>query len=216
MPSHYKTSIDARLQRISISISSLKSHKQAMIYLREYNIDEGTIEIGRRLCDEATRMHTDQRILKGESEGATAVRDIAWATAKRSHGQIITIARVALRGRPASSLGIEGSRSRTLSAWLAQARQLHTGLEKHPEHMARLAEFGITAQRLAAARAALDALEQASAAQQRAATLAQHATAQRNAALGALEQWMSELLAVASVALAEEPQLMELLGVTVR
>ncbi|KAB8140043.1 hypothetical protein F8S13_25550 [Chloroflexia bacterium SDU3-3] len=216
MPTRPKTSIDARLQRISISINNLKAHEQAMRYLHAYNIDSEKLAVGRRLCDEAIRAHTSQRILRGESEGATAVRDIAWSTAKRSHSQIITIARVALRGQASSALGLQVARSRALSAWITQAQQLHTGLEQHPEHMARLAEFGITAQRIAAARADLDALRAASAAQHQAAIQAQLATAQRNAALGALDLWMSQLLAVASVAFAEDPQLMELLGVTVR
>ena len=79
-----------------------------------------------------------------------------------------------------------------------------------------LAEFGITEQKLKAGLKEVEAIEAANLAQEKEKGEAQAATQKRDAALDELQDWLSDYLAIAKIALEEEPQLLEGLGVLQR
>lgn len=191
--------------------------KSSIERLAEYNFDRERLLAGRALCDAAIAAQSLQKVEAGEGEDATAARDAAWDVAEKSYTRLLKIARMALASVPTSAqaLGMDGQRKKSLTGWMAQARQFYDGLAKHPEYLARLGSFGITAAKVAAARADLDALDAASSTQHTEQVEAQDATAKRDAALDAADTWMEEFVVVFKVALEDSPQLIETLGVVV-
>lgn len=79
--------------------------------------------------------------------------------------------------------------------------------------MSKLAEEGITPAKLTAGKALVDSVEALSVAQAKERGEAQDATQARDTALDELDEWMSDFLAIAHVALEDQPQLLEKLGI---
>jgi hypothetical protein len=81
--------------------------------------------------------------------------------------------------------------------------------------VAALTAYGVTAEHLGEAQTQLAAVAAANVAQQRRKGVAQESTRARDAAFVALNRWMRDFLAIARMALAEKPQLLEQIGVPV-
>ena len=99
---------------------------------------------------------------------------------------------------------------------VAQAKRFYANALGNADTLAGLARFGITQEQLEAAQASLDEVEVASAAKQREMGEAQKATQTRDAAVDALEDWMSDFIAIARIAFEEDAQQLEKLGIVVR
>ena len=82
--------------------------------------------------------------------------------------------------------------------------------------MSGLKEFGVTEQKLKAGLAEVKALEAANLAQEKEKGEAQAATQKRDAAMDELQDWLSDYLGIAKIALEENPQLLEGLGILQR
>ena len=80
----------------------------------------------------------------------------------------------------------------------------------------RWGKFGVTAEKLAAGQAQVDGVEALAAAQKKETGEAQQATQKRDVALEALDGWMSDFVAIARIALEENPQWLEKMGVLAR
>ncbi len=75
------------------------------------------------------------------------------------------------------------------------------------------AEYGITEDKLKAAQTEMLTVEAANAAQEQEKGEAQDATQQRNQAIDLLDDWLSDFIAIARIALEDRPQLLEVLGI---
>ncbi|MEL7329962.1 MAG: hypothetical protein AAGJ69_08990, partial [Cyanobacteria bacterium J06559_1] len=73
--------------------------------------------------------------------------------------------------------------------------------------------FGITRKKLRASQKTLQVVEAAAQTQEQAKGAAQRATQTRNAAMKALRDWLSDFIAIAKIALAQDRQLLESLGI---
>ena len=130
----------------------------------------------------------------------------------------LKVARVAFKRNSgvATQLDLAGTRKKSLSGWMAQANQFYKNALGDKAILAELKEFGITEQKLRAGLAELAVIEQANLVQEKEKGEAQAATQKRDAALDELQDWLSDYLAIAKVALEDDPQLLEGLGILVR
>ena len=87
--------------------------------------------------------------------------------ADAAHMRYVKVARIALNGNVAAAqkLDLNGERKQTLSGWLKQARQFYAGVLGDAALLAKLAENGITQQKLTEGQAFVDAVKVASIAQ---------------------------------------------------
>ena len=76
-----------------------------------------------------------------------------------------------------------------------------------------MAAFGMTQAKLEAGKKLLAETETANAAQEKEKGKAQQATLERDNAVEQLEEWLSDFISIARIALEEKPQLLEKLGV---
>ncbi len=148
------------------------------------------------------------------ARAASDAQDAVLAAAEAAHADPATRTQAAFRTDIATrrALGVDRKATRQ-QARLAQMQQLYAGAAEHTAH---LATYGVTPAMLDAGRTALGAAEAAvQLADQRAAE-AQHATAQRDAAMAPADALVRDLQERAKAALRDRPQLLELLGLRPR
>jgi len=211
-------SIDSFLNRAQVAIDNALSTPQIQEYLEEYGYTPKKIQTGKTLYEIALAAQQKQRQEYGEQISATEALNRLWEEAQTSYMRCVKIARIAFKNNPgiATELAINGTRKRTLSGWLLQAKQFYINAFGNPEILKGLAEYGMTKAKLEACQKELETVETVNLTQEKEKGEAQNATKIRDKAMDELNGWLSDFIAIARVALAEEPQLLESLGILER
>ncbi len=176
------------------------------------------IQQGQTLYEKALQLYQEQKARYGDQFGATDAFYEKWEEVRKAYVQQIKIARIAFKDdREAwQKLGLEGERPRAFAPWLQLAKRFYIYALGEEEIAERLAEFGLTAEKLQAVQSMVDEVEAMEHAQEGKRGEAQQATKQRDEAFDALQAWLSDYLAIARLALEDAPQLAEKLGILVR
>ncbi|MBD1867268.1 hypothetical protein H6F95_08140 [Cyanobacteria bacterium FACHB-471] len=216
MPS--KRSIDILLNSAHVAIANSLTNSQIQAYLKEFGYTPERIQQGKLLYEAALAAHQQQRADYGNQRTATTALQQAWETAKKSYMRYVKVARIAFKDNVgvATRLELEGDRKKTLSGWLAQANQFYTNLLNAPELLTQLREYGITADKLQAGQAEVQAVDAANLSQKTEKGDAQTATQTKEKAIAALQSWMSDFTRIARLALESNRQLLEGLGIVVK
>lgn len=211
-------SIQDRLLAAQIAIENALNDEEIAPLLTAYGYDVTKLNVGNALRQAAMQEVQRQVEEYGDQFTATDIVNQAWQQANAEYMKHVKIARVAFKNERGAfqKLALDGQRKRTLSGWLGQARQFYSNALSDTHVQNVLLGFGIDVAALTAAQALVDAAEQASAAQESEKGDAQQATLERNKAMQALDAWMSDFIAIARIALAGKPQLLEKLGVQVK
>lgn len=122
----------------------------------------------------------------------------AFARVRADYINFCVLARALFKNNPAArtALGIKGKLPRDFEQFIAHAQATYAAALATPEYLAVLSGRGFTADALEANAAALTAVVDTFTAWRAAYTAAARATAQRNAALYEMENWMQEFRAV--------------------
>ncbi|MGC1309071.1 MAG: hypothetical protein WA885_17740 [Phormidesmis sp.] len=211
-------SIDNLLSQAQLAIDNALNNPKVLGYLSDFGYTSARIQQGKKLYNIAAAAQLTQTTEVGEQISTTATLNESWETAKKTYIRFVKVARVAFKRNSGVStqLDLSGSRKRTLSGWMAQATQFYKNALGNKETLKALAEFGITEQKLGAGLKEIEAIETANLAQEKEKGEAQAATQKRDVALDELQDWLSDYLAIAKVALEADPQLLEGLGVLQR
>lgn len=110
-------------------------------------------------------------------------------------------------------LQLDQPRKQSLAAWMTQARYFYQEIQQMPDHFAKM---GVTADELAQTQAMVEAVAAGNRHCKSLAGEAQLATQQRNLAMKEMNVWVRRFTKVARVALEEQDQLLEGLGLVVR
>ena len=177
--------------------------------------DQKALEAGQALYDRASALMADQIKEYGDQYQATAALDAAWTEADAQYGKTVKLARVAFRDdvQAQGALMLAGIRPQSLGGWLEQVEVFYRNLLSTPRFWEAIARFGLTREKLMAGQALVQAVADRKTAQRKETSEAQEATEQRDAAMKALDRWAQDFRAVAKVALADRPQLLEGLGI---
>ncbi|NJL41652.1 MAG: hypothetical protein HC899_36935 [Leptolyngbyaceae cyanobacterium SM1_4_3] len=213
-----KKTIDALLNSAHVAIANSLTNAQIQSYLSEFGYTPERIQQGKLLYEAALAAHQQQRAEYGDQRTATTTLKQAWDTAKKSYMRYVKIARIVFKDNAGVStrLELEGDRKKTLSGWLAQANQFYTNLLNAPELLTQLREYGITADKLQAGQAEVQAVDAANLSQKTEKGDAQTATQTKEKAIAALQSWMSDFTGIARLALEGDRQLLEGLGIVVK
>ena len=210
--------IDTMLNDAQVAIENALNNPEILSALKDFGYTTARIQKGKALYNAAAAAQLAQTAEAGEQIAATATVQDVWETAKKSYMRFLKIARIAFKRNAGIStqLDLSGTRKRTLSGWLAQANQFYANALTNKTVLNGLKEFGTTEQKLKAGLAEVKAVEVANLAQEKEKGEAQAATQKRDAAIDELQDWLSDYLAIAKIALEENPQLLEGLGVLQR
>jgi len=210
-----KQSIQDRLLAAQVAIDNALSDTEVQTFLAEYGYDNDRISQGKTLLENTQQLHQQQQKEYGDQFAATDALNKSWADANVSYMRFVKIARIALKSDHAAykKLDLTGNRKQTLSGWLGQAKQFYLNALSDKDVLEKMANFGITQEKLEAGKQLVEATETANAKQEKEKGEAQQATLERDKVFDRLEDWLSDFLAIARIALEDKPQLLEKLGV---
>ena len=211
-------SIHTLLSQAQLAIDNALNNPQILQYLSDFGYSSARIQQGKKLYNVAAAAQLAQRTEAGEQISATTAVNAAWEKAQKTYSRMVKVARIAFKRNAgvAVQLDLNGTRKKSLSGWLAQANQFYQNALGDKAILSQLKEFGITEQKLKAGLAELAAVERANLLKEQEKGAAQAATQARDAALDELQDWLSDYWAIAKVALEDNPQLLEGMGILVR
>lgn len=210
-------SIEGRLRRAHLAITNALNDADIQAALLPYGYDEARLQEGQALYDTAMSLQRRQEVEYGEQYAATADFNERFEAADLSYMDALKIARIALRDDTGAeqALHLNGRRKESFAGWLQQAQQFYTNALASADVLSAMGRFGFTAEKLQAGLDQVHAAAAASAVQHQERGEAQQATKERDAALDALEQWLADFKVVAAIALRDNPQWIEKLGLAV-
>jgi len=209
-------SIAQRLVSAQIAIEAVLADAALQEAMAAYGYDATRMLEGRALREQALGLVQQQRARLGAQLAATDARAAAQAQAHAIYMRHVGVARVALRGDRGATQALDlAGRKRSKSSWLMQAQQFYANLLDDAAIVAKLAGFGLAPAQIAAGQQLVAAVAAGDVAQQSRKSIAQETMKMRDATLEALNDWMRDFLAIARIALAEQPQTLERLGIIV-
>ncbi len=210
-----KQSIQDYLLSTNVALENALTDTEILGLLSEYGYDAAKINTGKVLYNSAQDKFQQQKTEYGEQYAASEEMQTKWDAANAVYMKHVKVGRVALQSDYGAflKLGLQGVRKRTLSGWLVQARQFYSNALTDTNIQNELAAFGISLVKLQYGQQLADEVENANSSHKREKGEAQQATLDRDRAMDVLEDWMSDFIAIARIALENRPQLLEKMGV---
>jgi hypothetical protein len=211
-------SINQRLNAYELALHNALNDAALSVPLARYSYTAEKINAGLALCQAARQQQLDQLREYAEQYAATQAFEQAWKAADAGYMRLLKLGRILFKEQHAIylKLGLVGDRKQSFSGWLTQARQFFQNVLEDAAVLAGYAAYNVPQAKIETALALVDAAEAAQRAQQRETGEAQEATQARDAALDAIDAWMSAFIAIARLALEDNPQLIEKLGILER
>jgi hypothetical protein len=213
-----KTSIEARLTTAQVAIESALNDNELRDAFETYGYSSDHVQQGYTLHQRAVTLYQRQQAQYGQlyagSDDASNLRKQAYNT----YINHITLACVVFRANRGAlqTLKLVGNRETSLAGWLLQARQFYSNALSNEMIGTKLAEYGLTRDKLEAGKQQISAVDADSVVQRQRKGVARLATKQRDEALAALDAWMRDFRIIARIALTDQPDLLKRLGITVR
>ena len=210
-----KKSLAERLLAAQVAIDNAISDSEVKSLLTELGYDDTRLNEGKILLDTTNQLQQTQQKEYGDQFEATGALKEAWEKADKEYMRFVKVARIALKSEHAlyQKLDLSGTRKKTLSGWLAQAKQFYLNALADTVVLEKMAAYGMTQAKLEAGKTQIEETETANASQEKEKGEAQQATLERDNAVDLLEDWLSDFIAIARIALEEKPQLLEKLGI---
>ena len=201
------------LNRAALAIDNSLADSGIRGAVAAYGYSEDKLREGRALLEAAQAAASAQLVADGQQLQATAAFNQSLAVAREAYQTLAKLARATCDKPTLTTLGLVGSEPQNIGGFLKVAFDL---FDNAPQVPALADRFGYNADKLAAERARVSALQAADQTQESFIGAAQKATARQQAAFKALEAWLAEYLKIAKVALRADPQQLEKIGVIAR
>ena len=209
-----KISIDQRLLEAQQAIDGSLNNPDILQAVALMGYDQPRLLAAHTLYDEVMALVATQQREYGEQYEASATLQATWDAADLAYKRTLKLCRIAFRDqtKAQNTLGLNGSRKKSLGGWIEQATTFYINLLDTPELTAALSPFGYDQEKLEGEAALVQTVAKARAAQNKERGEAQEATQLRDAKLDELDQWLADYKAIAEIALAASPQQLEQLG----
>jgi hypothetical protein len=218
MGSKIRTKISDYLLDAKIMIENGLSDAEIKDALSDFGFDESKLQVGKKLYDEMQDLFNKQKKEYGEQYEATEETQKAWEKADVAYIKTLKVARIALQNsvKADNAMMINGQRSRTLSGWLVQAEAFYKNLTSDEGLMNEMTKFGYTVEKLNAEYALVKDVVEKNLKQKKETGEAQEATEIRDKKIEELDRWLSDYRAIVKIALSDNPQKLEKLGILAR
>jgi hypothetical protein len=213
-----KNRVDQFLLTTQVMVENALSDSEVKTALAGYGFSENRLLEIKKLYEEAAALHNARKKEFGEQIAATSELNAIWETADRRYMKTLKIARVAFKDKVKADKAtmLYGNRKQSLSGWLEQARAFYSNILNDPGILTVIGEYGYTPEKLKEESALIDQVTAKHLEQKKESGEAQEATETRDRKLDELASRISGLRAVAKVALDENPQMLEKLGILAR
>ncbi len=211
-------SLTAKMALIGQGINGAIANLDIMNRLKTFGYTEEKMTAGKTLFDQTQSEIIAHEKEYGEQYSTYETVENLWEPLQKDYKQMRDLCRIGLKNREGAlhSLRATGSRKRSVSGFIEDARILYTNLMEQPEYLQTMSAFGIAKDKLTTALKGIQQLETAYQNYLKERGEAQDSTVKRDRLFDSLYDWYSDFRAVARIALADNPQLMEALGVVVK
>ena len=212
-----KNTLGDFLQETRVLIGNAQAVPEVATPLAEFGYYAPRWSEGMGLLQAAEALVLAQRNEYGEQYEATEAAQQAWAVADSAYTKTLKVARLVFADdvQAITSLKLSGTRKATLAGWLDQALFFYGNLVAQPNLVAKMGKYGYTAAKIEAEKALVDSLQTKVQIQAKETGEAQQATVTRDLAVKKLDKWVGDLRAILRVALSDNPQMLETVGITV-
>lgn len=154
----------------------------------------------------------------GDVDEAFEKRNAEHKKAHTTYMQMLSLAQMVFKNdaNATVTLQLTGRRATTLSKWITQTSNFYNNLLKQPQWIEAMGKFNITKKKLEAARQEVVDVDEYAQAVMNEKGDAQEATVKRDAKFEELGDWVNDYESIARIALHEQPQLLEKLGIVVK
>lgn len=210
--------IDEILLKAKLAISNTLFDPLMMQALSIYGYDETKLNQGLSICTEAESLVQIRSKEYGEQYQAMDDFHGSKLIADKTYIKSLKIARIAFNDNTEAlkSLNLLGSRKRTFSGWLTQAKTFYANMLANDEYVSKMQNYGYTAEKLQAEQALVIAAEENNFSYDKEKGEAQQSTVNRDKKIDDLIDWFRSFLEIAKIALEENPQWLEKLGIVVK
>lgn len=201
-----------------VAITNAISNHEIAERLALYTYTAEKMLEGKSLLKQVEQLVSLQLAHKADKQALTHTIRHARDEAEKAYIRAIKLARIAFQGQvePWKTLGLDGRRADGLAEMLAQARRFYTNALNDANILATLGRFNLTEAELTQGLTLCAAVETASAARDKAQGIAIQTTQARDETVQKLKAWVSDMFAVARVALEDRPDLLYALGLPLR
>ncbi|MFA9392075.1 MAG: hypothetical protein ACERKD_19855 [Prolixibacteraceae bacterium] len=214
-----KSTTEARtLEQYRVAFENTASQPQISTTMAEFGYDSTAMLIGKALYDETRLAYDSNKIETDESIAAHAVFDSKRKELEDVYSSHRKKAKVVFRNDnvTADKLAITGTLAQAYIKWLETVKKFYVTAIVDSDIQTKLTRLKISLEDLTAANALIPEVEASRAAYLKEKGESQDATTIKDAAFGKLDDWMSEFYAVARIAMEDNPQLLEALGLIVK
>ncbi|WPP52793.1 hypothetical protein [Catalinimonas niigatensis] len=210
-----KKSIEAQLAQASTLIMNASKHPKVKLQMSSFGYTAERMQQGYEFVNTFLLLQDEKDNCYSRNSGLRQQLDQDVKALKSLYKDHLTIARFAFRtdAYMQAQLHLKGKRKTDWAGWTAQVQHFYNRIEA--EGMAAMKKHGAKAEELVQGKAMADALRATHQDKQSITADAQSATQRRDEVLKAMNRWVSDFKKVAQVALQDDPQLLEALGILV-
>lgn len=208
-----KTSIARLFEAVGLAVNNTLEDADLQKKMANYGFPQKRLLEGQALLDQAQQLHQTKEQYYDERWDISSQIKADMKAAREQFIDHVQVARVAFRREPEilHKFRIKRIAGNTWD-WTEQALTFYTKLEEYSGQMAR---HDVQAEELQQAKAAVEALLVMKGQRQKKKGAAEDTTHERNQAIKALRNWLTEFHASARLALKQSPQLLEIYGIMV-
>ncbi len=218
MSKKLRSSVPSNLNDAEIIITNASSDERILAAVGGVGYDSAKLAEGRVLLVDATAKKDARVARSGEQLAATAAANAARVLAEDAYQSYSTLARGEFKNSKQllSVLGLDRPMPRSEAALIAAAKTLFENGMSNAEIKAAMLKYRYDDPKLAAESAKVLAFEKANTDQMAAVGAAQHATEEQDRAMTRLTDWVAQFRKAAKIALKNNKQLLEKLGIRAR
>ena len=185
--------------------------------LNEMGIDSAYLDAGEALYKETTALVNQQKKEYQEQNQAYDKFYLEKDDAEVNFNRTLKLVKVLSRNDKdlQNRLGLQNSKTYAIAQWIEAAIDFYNRLLNESTFLTKLAKFKVNTERLNAEKTAIETLKELRNQAAIEKGQAQEATRLRNEKLAELDDYCTELKAIAELALEKKPQLLEQLGIVV-
>lgn len=209
--------IPTRIQWAELAITQATDQRAIACALAELGYDADEVASGRDLLERVLQLQDQLNTEHSEQVAATQHVQALYDELVKLYDQHSRLAEVAFKHTPGylTALGLVGCRERDFDRWLAQVAQFYDVALGNTSIQEGLSRFNITRKDLRNTLRSIAKLGTAQATAQQETSEAITAMQARDQALESLDDWMEDFLEVAMIALEDQPEALEALGLQV-
>lgn len=214
-----KKSLADSMATIINAINGVLNNSEILLLMEQFGYTKERIEKqGILLYNNTMELMISQKKEYGEQYTASTQVNNLWNVAYSDYMTTLRLCRIALKNKPGAlhSIAATGTRKRSLTGFIDNARMLYNNLLTQTKYMDAVTSFGITNTKLDKGLSQIDELEGAYQDFLKEKGEAQNNTVLRDNAFDELYDWYSDFRATARIALQNEPQLLEKLGIVIK